>query len=120
MSDGGSASHADAATFRTWRPGCGPNLQQERTIRLPIKVVPSSPRDGIAGWLGDRLKVRVRAPAERGRANAAAERVVAVALRTPQESVRIVAGRNSRLKVLDVSGLSEADVRRRLTRDGSG
>ena len=86
----------------------------ETTIRLPIKVAPSSPRDGIAGWLGDALKVRVRAPAERGRANAAAERVVAGALGIPEARVRIVAGRTSRLKMIDVSGLTAAEVRQRL------
>ena len=94
--------------------------QQETTIRLPVKVAPSSPREGIAGWLGDTLKVRVRAAAERGRANSAAEQVVANALGVPEESVRIVAGRASRLKVMEVSRLSEAEVRRRLGQDGLG
>ena len=55
------------------------------TIKLPIKVVPASSRDCIAGWLGDTLKVRVGAPAERGKANAAAERLVAEALGIPSK-----------------------------------
>ncbi len=42
-------------------------------MKLDLKVVPKSSRDCIAGWLGDALKVRVRAPAERGKANAAVE-----------------------------------------------
>ena len=86
-------------------------------MRLPIKVVPSSPRNGIAGWLCDTLKVRVRAPAERGRANAAAERIVAGALGIREASVRVVTGKTSRLKMVDVYGLTEAEVHRRLPRD---
>ena len=48
-----------------------------RPIRLQLKVVPGSSKDEVAGWLGDALKVRVGAPAERGRANAAVEKLVA-------------------------------------------
>jgi len=83
---------------------------------LPIKVVPSSSQDCIAGWLGEVLKIRVRAPAERGRANEAAEKVLTRALGAP---ARIVAGRTSARKTVEIAGMSEADVRRRLPRTGS-
>lgn len=86
----------------------------ESLIRLPIKVVPGASRDGIAGWLGDALKLRVSAPPERGRANAAVEELVAAALGVPRESVRIVAGFGSTRKLLEIAGLSEAEVRKRL------
>lgn len=79
-----------------------------------MKVVARSSRDGVAGWLGDTLKVRVRAVAERGRANAAVERVVAAALGLPVQSVRIVAGATASRKVLEIAGLTAAEVRRRL------
>jgi uncharacterized protein (TIGR00251 family) len=83
---------------------------------LRVKVVPGSSRDAIAGWLGEALKVRVRAPAERGKANASVEKIVADALGVPMACARIVAGRTSARKTLDVSGLSEADVHRRLSK----
>jgi uncharacterized protein (TIGR00251 family) len=85
------------------------------TIRLSIKVVPGSSREGIAGWLGDALKVRVRAPAERGKANAAVERLLSEALRLPEDGVRIIAGAASARKLVEISGVSEAEARRRLT-----
>ncbi|MFP6630373.1 MAG: DUF167 domain-containing protein [Myxococcota bacterium] len=83
---------------------------------MRVKVVPGSSRDAIAGWLGEALKVRVRAPAERGKANASVEKIVADALGVPMACARIVAGRTSARKTLDVSGLSEADVHRRLSK----
>ena len=83
---------------------------------MPVKVVPGSSRDAIVGWLGEALKVRVRAPAERGKANASVEKLVAEALGVPKACARIVAGRTSSRKTLDVIGLSEADVRRRLSK----
>lgn len=37
--------------------------------RLSLKLVPGSSRDEVVGWLGDSLKVKVKAPPEKGRAN---------------------------------------------------
>lgn len=82
--------------------------------RLAIKVVPSSPRDVVAGWLGESLKVRVSAPAERGRANVVARKLVAAALGLPPERLELVRGHASARKVLEVSGLSGSEIRRRL------
>lgn len=45
--------------------------------RLTVKVVPGSSRDQIVGWLGDALKVKVTAPPEKGRANAAVVAILA-------------------------------------------
>jgi uncharacterized protein YggU (UPF0235/DUF167 family) len=76
--------------------------------------VPGSSRADIAGWLDDTLKVRVTAAAERGRANAAVEKIIADALGIEGRRVRIVAGRTSPRKIVEIDGLSEAEVRRRL------
>lgn len=84
---------------------------------MPIKVVPASSRSGIAGWLDDTLKVRVTAPAERGKANAAVITVIAEALGVANEGIRIVAGQASARKVVEIDGLSESEVYLRLSRD---
>jgi uncharacterized protein YggU (UPF0235/DUF167 family) len=83
-------------------------------VKLPIKVVPGASRDCVAGWLGETLKVRVAAPAEQGRANAAVEALVADALGIAKDRVRIVAGSTSARKILEISGLSEAEIRERI------
>jgi hypothetical protein len=79
-----------------------------------VKVVPGSSREGVAGWLGDALKVRVSAPAERGKANAAVIATLAAALGVPEHQVRLASGASSPRKVFEVSGLSTAEVRRRI------
>ena len=88
-------------------------------MRIHLKVVPGSSRDEVKGWLGDSLKVRVRAPAEGGKANAAVTKVMAVSLDVPRQAVKIVSGTTSARKVLEVDTLSEAEVRERLARLGS-
>jgi uncharacterized protein (TIGR00251 family) len=83
---------------------------------LTIKVVPSSSRTSLAGWVGDTLKVRVTAPAEKGAANAAVEEFLADVLELQRRAVHIVAGRAQPRKVIEIIGLSEAEVRARLSR----
>jgi len=84
-------------------------------MKLSVKVVPGSSRNGIAGWLGDMLKVRVTAPAERGKANAAVRTTIAEALGLSATCIRVVTGETSARKVIEIIGLSEAEVYRRLS-----
>jgi uncharacterized protein (TIGR00251 family) len=88
----------------------------DATIKLQIKAIPGSSRNCVAGWLGDTLKVRVTAPAERGKANAAIETVLAEALGIPRASARVVAGKTSPRKVVEITGLSETEIYRRLSK----
>jgi uncharacterized protein len=82
--------------------------------RLAVKVVPGASRTDIAGWLGDVLRIRVTAPPERGKANAAVENAVAAALGVPSHAVRVVAGRASPRKVLEIRGLTQSELDERL------
>ena len=88
-------------------------------MKLAVKVVPGSSRSCLAGWLGETLKVRVAAPAERGRANAAVEAVVSEALGIPRRCARVVTGKTSPRKTVEIDGLSESEVYRRLAKDAA-
>ena len=83
---------------------------------MPIKVVPASSRNCIAGWLGETLKVRVTAPAERGKANLAVETIIAETLEVSRECIRVVAGQTSARKTVEIIGLSESEVYLRLSK----
>lgn len=80
-------------------------------LRLRVKAVPGARREGIAGVLGDRLKVRVSQPPEGGRANQAICEVVRAALGSKAARVEIAAGAASAEKVLRISGMEEERVR---------
>jgi uncharacterized protein (TIGR00251 family) len=71
-------------------------------LRLDLKVVPKSSRDRVDGWVGDRLKVRVTAAPERGKANAAVEALLAETLGLPTSAVRVVAGATSPRKTVEI------------------
>jgi hypothetical protein len=77
-------------------------------------VTPGASRDALLGWQGDVLRLSVAAPAQRGKANEAALRLLAAALSLPRERLSIVRGHTSRQKVIAIQGLDEAEVRARL------
>jgi uncharacterized protein len=74
-------------------------VQDGNDVLLSIKVVPGASADAIAGPLGDRLKVRVAAPPEGGRANQSIERVLEQHLSLAGR-VRIESGQTSPLKTV--------------------
>ena len=55
-------------------------------------------------------------PPERGRANKALVELLAVTLEVSVSSLRIVAGRSGRVKVVEVADLETVEVERRLMR----
>jgi len=59
---------------------------------IAVKVVPGASRDRIAGPLGERLKVQVRQPPEKGKANRALCRLLASALGVKRAEVAVVRG----------------------------
>ena len=83
-------------------------------MKLEVKAVPGSSRNGVAGWLGDVLKVRVTAPAEGGKANVAIEAAIADRLGIAKACVRVVAGATSPRKLVEITGLSESEIYARL------
>ena len=79
-----------------------------------VKAVPGASRDAIAGVLGDRLKVRVSAPPEGGKANKAICAVVAAALSVRPRLVSIESGHGSAEKTLRIAGVPAGRVRQML------
>ncbi|HQY04953.1 MAG TPA: DUF167 domain-containing protein [Lacunisphaera sp.] len=79
-----------------------------------MKTIPNAPRDEIAGWLGDALKVKIHAPALEGRANDALLEFLADKLGVHRRDVTLVRGDKSRHKVVRIAGLTLAEVKARV------
>jgi uncharacterized protein YggU (UPF0235/DUF167 family) len=84
------------------------------TVRLRLRVAPGARRSQVDGRLGDVWKLRVRSAPERGRANDDVVALLAETLGLPREDVRVVGGRTARDKVVELTGISDDDVQRRL------
>lgn len=76
------------------------------TIR--VKVTPRSSKSEIVGSLADgTLKVKIAAPPEQGKANAALVALLAAHFKVPRAAVEIVSGHASHLKLIRILGLAE-------------
>jgi uncharacterized protein len=84
--------------------------------RITVTVSPGASRSELIGRHGDGWKARIAAPPERGRANAALVMLLATALGVRRDQVRIVSGETARRKVIQIEGLEETEVTRRLAR----
>ena len=84
-------------------------------VLIRVKAVPGARRNEIAGVLGEgeqaRLKVRVSAPPEGGRANKAICKLVAKALGVKPRDVLVVGGRTNPEKTLRIEGADADRVR---------
>lgn len=77
---------------------------------LRLKVVPGSRHDQIVGSYADRLKIKVAAPPEKGKANDAVCELLASRLGVASRCVSIVAGHTNPKKTAKVEGLSVQEV----------
>jgi uncharacterized protein (TIGR00251 family) len=87
-------------------------------VLLWIKAVPGASRDEISGALGERLKIRIAAPPEAGKANAAIRALLAAALGVKTKQVTIDAGHANAQKVVRIAGITVQQVSDRIN-DGS-
>ena len=70
------------------------------------------------GRYGDAWKVRVAPAPERGKANDAVLALLAETLAVPPASISLVSGASSRDKLVELSGLTPAEIDRRLAQAG--
>jgi uncharacterized protein len=82
--------------------------------RLRLRVSPGAKRAAVVGRYGEGWKVRVAAPPEAGRANAAVVRLIATAVSVSPEAVRLVSGHSGRDKIVELAGIDAASTDRRL------
>ena len=89
--------------------GTGPLTLGPRGLTLALRVQPGAGRDQVLGLVSDAagaltVKVKVAAPADEGRANAAVLALLAKALDLPKSALSVVRGERDRNKVVALAG----------------
>ena len=80
---------------------------------LRVHVVPNAKSDCVVGEHGGVVRIKLRAPAVEGKANAALVRFLAEKMKLPRGAIMLQSGQRSRDKLLRIDVLSEEEVRRR-------
>ncbi len=90
------------------------NKGPEEPVTLSIRIQPRASKNEIVMMASGGLKIRLTAPPVDGAANEALVKFLADTLSIPKSNIEIVSGHTSREKIVRVSGLCDAEVRRLL------
>jgi uncharacterized protein (TIGR00251 family) len=80
------------------------------TVVFAVRVQPRATKDEIAGTIGGAIKIRLRAPAIENRANEALIDFLATLLKTANSAVRIQRGAHSRIKRVEIRGVTRRQI----------
>src|SRR6267143_6170640 len=83
---------------------------KDGAVVFSVRVQPRASKDEIAGEMDGALKVRLRAPAVEGRANEALVEFLAELLKTSRSAVSILSGERSRVKRIEIRGVTRQQV----------
>ena len=84
--------------------------ERDGAVIFTVRVQPRASKDEIAGEMGGALKVRLRAPAVEDRANEALIDFLAGLLKMPRSAVSILSGERSRVKRLEIRGVTRKQI----------
>lgn len=73
---------------------------------VSVRVVPRSSKEGVAGFEGGVVRIRLNAPPVEGKANEALVRFLSKALGVPKGRIALVAGGKGRNKIIRVDGIT--------------
>ena len=79
-------------------------------IQLSHKVIPNASKDEVVGFVGESLKVKVRAHREKGKANKAVIQLLCKVLNIPKNSIVIVSGVTSSIKIIEIENVSKEPI----------
>lgn len=80
------------------------------TVTFAVRVQPRASRDEVVGIVEGALKIRLQAPAVENRANEALVEYLAQLLKRPKSAVRILGGERSRIKRIEIRGVTKQQI----------
>ena len=86
----------------------------QNVTKLSVHLTPGAKRNEIFGFAGDVLKVKIAAPPREGKANVGLVAFLSEELGVSKSSITLVRGHTSRNKVIEITGLSLDDIRRKV------
>jgi uncharacterized protein len=80
------------------------------SVSFAVRVQPRASENEVAGVLAGALKIRLQAPAVENRANEALCAFLAELLKRPKSAVRLLSGERSRIKRVEIAGVTRAEI----------
>src|ERR1700690_1066629 len=90
------------------------NKGDSGSVVLSVRIQPRASKNEIVAMASGGLKIRLTAPPVDGAANEALVKFLAAVFSIPKSRVEIVSGHTSREKIVRISGISDAEMKRLL------
>lgn len=84
-------------------------------MNLEVQISANAPRSEIVGWMGERLKIKIKAPAVEGKANAELLRFLSKKLEVRANCIQIVRGETAKIKLISIEGLEPAQLHEKIS-----
>jgi len=85
-------------------------------IRLKVRVTPNARKNAVVSWTEDEIRLKIKAPAVEGKANAALIEYLSELTNVPRSKIQIKAGEKTRIKLVEIDGPTPDEVRDRMMR----
>jgi hypothetical protein len=85
-------------------------------IRLKVRVTPNARKNGVVSWTEDEIRLKIKAPAVKGKANAALIEYLSELTGVPRAKIQLKSGEKSRIKLVEIDGPSPNELRDRILR----
>ena len=87
--------------------------------RLKVRVTPNARKNAVVSWTDDELRLKVKAPAIDGKANAALIEYLSELTGAPRSKIQVRFGEKARTKIMEIDGLAPDEVRDRIRAEAS-
>jgi uncharacterized protein len=83
-------------------------------IRLKVRVTPNARKNTVVSWTEDEVRLKIKAPAVEGKANAALIEYLSELTGVPRAKIQLKAGEKSRIKLVEIDGLARDELRSKI------
>jgi hypothetical protein len=85
-------------------------------IRLRVRVTPNARKNTVVSWTEDEIRLKIKAPAVEGKANAALLEYLSELTGVARAKIQLKAGGKSRIKLVEIDGPAPEELRARVLR----
>jgi len=82
--------------------------------RLKVRVTPNARKNMVVSWTEDEIRLKIKAPAVEGKANAALIEYLSELTDLPRSKIEVKIGEKSRIKLIEIEGPVPDEVRARI------
>ena len=87
------------------------------SARISVQIVPNARKDEVCGFLGDAVKIKIKAKPVEGKANEHLIKFLSEKLMISQKEISIISGFTSKHKILEINTIDTTEVLVRLGLD---